>query len=434
MSKNRKTARSLSGALLVGLLLPGSPLIAQPSGPDPVAELRAEIAEIRREYEDRLSRLEARLAELEGTSTLPAEAPGPDASAGDELDALRAAARAAAGEAPATTPPTGAPDAEPRQRSLNLLNPEISFTGNVLASATDAGREDFEIQEIEIDLQAALDPFSRTRLTLAIEGEEIDVEEGYVEYSSLPGGLELTLGKFRQQFGVLNRQHLHALPQVTYPAALTTYFGEEALAQTGVSLRWLLPKPWASANEITLQVTDGGAEVFGGEDFEQLSVLAHVKSFWETGQASWFEWGLSGIAGGDGAGGDSRIWGTDLTYHWQPPERAKYREITWRTEVLLSQRDDLFGRQVDAWGGYAYLEGLLRRNLYLGLRYDDVADPFEPDFRRRGIVPYLTWWQSEFVRLRAEYQRLEDELTDEEEDRFLLQLTWAAGPHKHETY
>ena len=48
-------------------------------------------------------------------------------------------------------------------------------------------------------------------------------------------------------------------------------------------------------------------------------------------------------------------------------------------------------------------------------------------------MPYLTWWQSEYVRLRAEVQLLENDLGDEE-NRFALQLTWAAGPHKHETY
>ena len=49
-------------------------------------------------------------------------------------------------------------------------------------------------------------------------------------------------------------------------------------------------------------------------------------------------------------------------------------------------------------------------------------------------MPYLTWWQSEWVRLRGEYQYRKDELTGEDENRFTLQLTWAAGPHKHSTY
>ncbi len=428
-SAPRRAMMTLAALTLISWCL-GAPLHAN-TNPDAVAELRAEIARLRSDYEARIAALETRLAQLEET---PAEVP----AAGDDLEALRAAARAAAGGPTAgpsatTTTPLAPAAGESRQRGLNALNPEISLTGNVLATASDQGREEFEVQEFEIDLQAALDPFSRTRLTVAMHGEEVEIEEGYIQYSSLPGGLELTFGKFRQQFGVLNRQHLHALPQSEYPAVLTTVFGEEGLGQTGVSLRWLLPRPWAGANELTLQLTDGSSDAFGGEDFEHLAALVHLKNFWEAGEATWFEWGLSGAAGETPEGGDSQVWGTDLTYHWQPPARAKYRELTWRTEVLLSQRDDLAGTRRDAWGGYSYLEGLVARNLYLGVRYDDVADPLAPDLRRRGFVPYLSWWQSEYVRLRGEFQLLEDD-TGDDENRFLLQLTWAAGPHKHETY
>ena len=42
--------------------------------------------------------------------------------------------------------------------------------------------------------------------------------------------------------------------------------------------------------------------------------------------------------------------------------------------------------------------------------------------------------QEAFVRLRGEYNYLKDLGTGKAENRFSLQLTWAAGPHKHETY
>jgi len=65
---------------------------------------------------------------------------------------------------------------------LNRLNPEISATANLLGVASDAGREEFVAQEFELDLQAALDPFSRTRVTLAI-GEEGELE---IENKTIP--------------------------------------------------------------------------------------------------------------------------------------------------------------------------------------------------------------------------------------------------------
>ena len=415
-----------------------------------VAALRAEMEALRRDYEARMAELERRLDRLEaapestaGAATAPpaeAEAAPPAAatpSADDELAALRAAAASAAGPAE-TTPPvaTAASEAAPgHERNLALLNPEISATGIFLGAASDADREQFDAREFELDVQSALDPFSRMRLTLAFGDGGVDVEEGWVRYASLPGGLDLLAGRFRQRFGALNRQHLHALPQVDYPLALRTYLGEEGLAQTGLSLSWLLPHPFASANELTLEVTDGDGEAFAGKDFQQLSLLGHAKSYWDLSDASYLEWGLSGVAGKGPLGGDRRIWGSDLTFNWTPPARAKYRDLTWRSEALLSQREDpLTGVTHDAWGGYTYLEGLVAANLSLGLRLDGVENPDDPDLFAWSVVPYVTWWQSEYVRLRGELRHTQDDALADPVNEVLLQLTWAAGPHKHETY
>jgi hypothetical protein len=395
--------------------------------------LRAELETLRAEYEKRIAVLEERLARLEAAQSAAAPYPQTVAPSADLAD-LRAAAREAAGTvtreiAPSVVPTVG------KERNLNRLNPEISFTGILLGSSSSETREEFQAQEFELDLQAALDPFSRTRWTIAFGEEGVEIEEGYVIYSSLPGGLELMAGKFRQRFVPLNRQHLHALPQSDYPLAIQSYFGEEGLAQTGLSFNWLLPKPWATANEITLEITDAENEAaFAGEEFEDFAVLGRLKNFWDLSPSTYIEWGLSGIVGETTEEGDSRVWGTDFTYHWQPPGKAKYREITWRTAFLLSQRDDRLGERQEAWGGYTYLEGLLRRNLSGGIRFDRAEDPLDPESQRWGLVPYLTWWQSEYVRLRGGYGFLKDDSTGESEDRFTLQLTWAAGPHKHETY
>jgi hypothetical protein len=444
---------TLGACLILGLL--AAPAAHAQTNPDddPVAALRREIEAVKKEYGDRLTALEKRLAELEAgrpaadTAVAAAETPPAPATEDDELAALRAAAAETAGEtgqegsaaAPSGTPAEAAPAAPEAaafgsERNLNRLNPEISMTGDLVGFTTNQGREDFDAREFELNIQSALDPYSFTKWTLSFSPEEgVDIEEGYVSYNGLPGGLQLTAGKFRQNFGLLNRWHLHALPQIDYPLVLQSYFGDEGLAQTGLSAAWLLPRPWATANELTLELTDGENEAFGGESFRRLVGLAHLKNYWDLTPAAYAELGLSGAVGGNGLGGDSRVYGTDLTFHWQPPQRAKYRELTWRTELMRSERDDELGVRQKAWGGYSYVEGLVAQNTYAGLRYDRVEDPLDPGRLRWALVPNLTWWQSEFVRLRGEYAYLKDDLTGPER-RFTLQLVWSAGPHKHESY
>lgn len=448
----RKPALRVCAAICLALsAMSPSGLHAQ-TADDTVEALRKEIADLRKEYGDRLADLEARLVRLEAAGETQAATPEAPAAQteDDELAALRASAEETAG-GPATTSaeardvaPEAVESTQPAiaqagsERNLNQLNPEISMTGDMVGFASNhAGenREDFDAREFELNVQSALDPFSVTKWTLSFSPEEgVDIEEGYVSYANLPGGLQLTAGKFRQSFGVLNRWHLHALPQIDYPLALQTYFGDEGLAQTGVRAEWLLPRPWATANELSLELTDGESDAFGGESFNRLVGLAHLKNYWDIGDSVYAELGLSGIAGGNGLGGDSQVLGADFTWHWQPPSRAKYREVTWRTELLRSDRDDEAGVSHQAWGGYSYVESLLAQNLYAGVRYDRVENPFNPEHVTWGVFPNLTWWQSEYVRLRGEYGFTKDDLTGDKENRFSLQITWAAGPHKHEIY
>ena len=45
----------------------------------------------------------------------------------------------------------------------------------------------------------------------------------------------------------------------------------------------------------------------------------------------------------------------------------------------------------------------------------------------------LTFWQSPFVKLRAEYDWI-DAPNDEQTNQVVFEVLFAAGPHKHETY
>jgi hypothetical protein len=76
----------------------------------------------------------------------------------------------------------------------------------------------------------------------------------------------------------------------------------------------------------------------------------------------------------------------------------------------------------------------VHRSVYAGVRVDRLEDPLTPTDVTWGVFPYLTWWQSEFVRLRAQYGHVHHDFLDRTEDRFTFQMTFAAGPHKHDTY
>jgi hypothetical protein len=145
-----------------------------------------------------LLRLEGRVGRVTAAHCAGLAAGGaPPDTVLDELAAIRAAAAAAAEEGAArdsTPQPTG-------PRSLNVLNPEISVTGNLLLIARDESpqRDNAELREVEVSFQSALDPFSTAKVFLTFSEDEIGVEEGYLYWVGLPGRIRLDAGKFRQQ-------------------------------------------------------------------------------------------------------------------------------------------------------------------------------------------------------------------------------------------
>ena len=68
----------------------------------------------------------------------------------------------------------------------------------------------------------------------------------------------------------------------------------------------------------------------------------------------------------------------------------------------------------------------------LGARYDWVQDPADTSRSAWSFSPTLTFWESEFVRLRAEYDFLHN--PEETRKQFTIRVTFAMGPHRHEAY
>ncbi len=336
------------------------------------------------------------------------------------------------------------------QRSLQAINPEISFTGDsygLIVPGNDGGEDlksGFAYRVLGLHVQSGLDPFSLVKVALEFRPDEgVELGEVYVTWADLAPGLSLTAGKFRQQFGLLNRWHVHSLDQYAFPLALTTLLGEEGLNQSGISLDWTTAAPWADANNLTLQFTNGSnRQLFAGDDFSFPAILARLGNYYDLNENTYFELGLTGMAGGNAAHGSlgrgeqlTLLAGLDLTLAWEPVNRARYSGFVWRSELFYVDRNDAAER-IRALGGYSYVQYRLSERWQTGLRFD-ITQPFQAansgDYQYQW-VPYLTWWQSHWARFRLEYATGGAKNMTGPPSLLRLQLTWAIGPHKHERY
>ena len=375
----------------------------------------------------RLDSLLARFDSLTRARVTPAD------TASDELAALRSAAQAAAGAArdsAAPLTPAAAPAAG-RERNQSILNPEISATGDFLGYAQTQGpyRANFQLQEVELSFQAALDPYSHTKIFAALEDGEISVEEAYFYYTGLPARLRLDVGVFRQQLGELNRWHLHAVPEIDYPLALTTYTGPEGLSGTGLSAYWA--GSVLGTQELWLQSVVGNNDVlFDGGN--RPAVLGHLNNFWNLGPSSYLQVGVTGMYGENpDTSLKTALGGADIRFTWRPPERAKYREWTVRAELYALNKERT-GVGDTRYGYYVGTQYKLGSRWWAGVRYDYVEAPEGPLAIVRQVSPSLTFWQSEWVRLHGEWRWRRE--AGANTSLLAVQAVWSIGPHKHETY
>jgi hypothetical protein len=364
----------------------------------------------------------------------PAEpVPAQPADTADDLAGLRAAAAAAAGPADSTaeTPPA----APTGPRGGNLLNPEISATGDVRLVARDESpqRDNGVAREFEFSFQSDLDPYSKTKIFLTFEDEVFGVEEGYVYWTGLPGRIRADLGLFRQHIGDLNRWHLHALPEGEYPLVYQRFFGEEGLSGVGVSLYTTLPVSIAGGtHEVTLQGTTAQSEPLYGEG-RQPTLLGRIQNFWQLNRGTYAQLGFT-ATGGNNSEADlrSRLMGLDFRLTYRPPETATRRDVTFRAEGYRLHASELEA-VTNRYGYFLDLQARTSRRWIFGARYDWVEAPRGLEDTEWRITPAITWWQSEFVFLRLQGEHRHSELTGTE-NLLSLQAVWAMGPHKHETY
>jgi hypothetical protein len=408
-----------------------------PAQPSPEA-LRQEIAQLRADFESRLAALEARLAGIGGAAAVPAT-PAPSG-----------AAATAAPSAPTAQVPPGAEGAGGPSGALpiygnvtaasKIFNPDLAVIGNFVGvGGRNEVRPDapLEMREAEASFQAIVDPYARADFFMAFGEEGVDLEEGYLTFPTLPGGLLMKAGKLRAAFGRVNTFHSHQLPWPDRPLVTENLVGgEEGVADAGVSFARLIPNRWIFL-EATGQVYRGDAgEIFRSSKRGDLSYLGRLRGYQDITESTNVDIGTTFMRGHNASGivDDvdvgrfmTDLFGVDATVRWRPLRRSIYRSFVGRSEVIWSRRDQPDGRQ-DAAGFYVSGDYQFARRWFAGARLDRSDRGEDASLRDEGTSLLLTFWPSEFSQVRGQYRRTKyaDGPTANE---FLFQLQFSIGAH-----
>lgn len=285
-----------------------------------------------------------------------------------QIDALRTAQTAAAAPASAPANPVASPLGNVAARApmldMGLIlsgrygwlrdDPEHWRLQGFVAPEGEIGpgERGFALEEAELNLSAAIDPYFKGALTLAITSDEgVEIEEARVDSTGLGGGVSATLGRFLSGIGYLNEQHRHSWEFVDAPLMQQAFYGG-ALRQDGLQLRWLAPLPF---------YMDLGAELANGAAWPGAAASRHGLGSYALFARSGADIGSSGAWQASlwyqsmrvqereqfdsnsqeqevrsSFAGDSDSWGIAAVYKWSP--RADMRQQGLKLQVEYMQR------------------------------------------------------------------------------------------------
>ncbi len=340
-------------------------------------------------------------------------------------------------------------------RQLAVFNPGISLTGDfyggvstskhdIITTGVDEvsdANNNFYMREIELSVQAPLDPFTRGKTFFVFAEDEIELEEGYMDWLNLPLRSNLKVGFFRPEFGLLNRYHSHAFPQFDRPRVMANFFGSEGLRGFGLEADFLLPSIFAQAQNIAFSVIKSGSGLtFTDTGKYNLVYTGYLKNYYDITDETYIEWIVSGAAGKNDADEDlnSYVGGLGITIKWVPASRALYRTVDWKSEFFIGKRET-FGDDINSFGFYSSIQNKLNRRFVLGARIGYSEFPSDKNQTEKDFRINLNFWQSEYVLVRFQYSYTErnmmvDNLVLPNDSSFLVHFVWAMGPHKHAAY
>src|SRR5713101_4553924 len=226
-------------------------------------------------------------------------------------------------------------DHDPQQRGFNARNTELALDG-----AVDPYFEGFA------NIVFKLDNDNQT---------DVEVEEAFMQTTSLPFNLQLKAGQFFAAFGRLNPTHPHTWDFADTPLVNGLFLGPDGLRGVGAQSSWTLPLPWYSQLIFASQNGRGSTGFsfrnpgVDGMFFDRITTDREVRGLqdfvwmprWENSvDLSPTQVVLAGVSGAfgsneTGANSCTQIYGADLLYKWKSSHaEGGFPFVKWQTEFM----------------------------------------------------------------------------------------------------
>ena len=361
---------------------------------------------------------------------------------------------------------------------LDSLSADYGSTAPAAAAGVLLGDEagfapaGFSLGESELVLESNIDDQWHGWATISLDpAGAVSVEEAYANTLALPYGLALKVGRFKSEIGYQNHVHAHAWDFVDAPLVYRALLNGQ-LGDDGAQLRWVAPTDLLI--EVGGEALRGAQFPGGGTDRSGINgVTGFVHVGGDVGDGGSWRVGVSHLhanadarpTGDPGSGNDAAFTGktglsiADLVFKWAPG--GNYDQTNLAINAEYFHRDEHGTLVFDPAGagpgtttgdyegksdGY-YVQAAYQfmPRWRAGARYDwmrsdntvaapapgnaasDALTDTSHDPRRESVM--VDFSNSEFSRIRAQYNHDETRPGGVKDDQLFLQFIYSLGSH-----
>jgi hypothetical protein len=231
------------------------------------------------------------------------------------------------------------------------------------------------------------------------------------------------------------------------------FLGEEGFVGNGISGNFFLPTPWdaGSSLDMTLQVMSGGDIAISPDPHARSAYLGHLRWFKSFNDAHNVELGWSTYYHPSGNSVRSAtLNGLDFMYRWKPARQGEWSSFLLGGELIFTNSahpeageppdvaraiEGLAAGTGRPMGYTVYGQWQFDRRTYGGVRWDQTDTLYNPALSRRSVTPYFSYYFSEFLRFRLNFEhRWSDLFTENRRNSLFAEINWVFGAHPPEPF
>ena len=320
-------------------------------------------------------------------------------------------------------------------QSTNLPKTDPRFT----QAATQPGIRDGQLVAF-----SPIDPYTNAQFTIDLPQNGVaNIEEAWLYFHKLPAGINVRVGRFLPQFGLLDQTNTFQLATFNRPSAIGDYIGSDGMDASGAEVNFYVPNPWDLNLKADLNAVQG--DVLGGSTnagrLAFLGTLDYSTDFLTNGS---IEAGASAAQGPSPYGGAEVLVNPYIQVQYAPTQR---RIWTWSAEGMFAQRQGL-GQEDYRQSAYTYLDYNFALRYHVGMLVDAVELPgalsgvtypgqYTDAFgmpapaptggTQLNLAPNFTWFVSDNTRLRLQYTHSTGMADEKANDSVAFQVTFSLG-------